>query len=129
LGHAYAGAKWGWNNRAGKQYVTYGRRIFGPYYHRDFGGIATPFDPKSGKGRAIFWCRVPESTSKMSNMVWNPAEEPAKITISVNGTETSAMIGPGDYQYLHVPVKEAAGVLEVKLTGDRRLVLLESVFY
>jgi len=129
LGHGYAGAKWGWNNRAGKQYVPYGRRIFGPYYHRDFGGVATPLDPESENGAAFFWCRVPENTSEMSNLVWNPADEPAEIMISVNGTATSAMIRPGDYQSLQVTVKETSGALEVKLRGDRRLVLLETAFY
>lgn len=129
LGHGYAGAKWGWNNRAGKQYVPYGRRIFGPYYHRDFGGVATPLDPDSENGEAFFWCRVHGNTSEMYNLVWNPADEPAKVTIAVNGTATSALIRPGAYQSLQVPVDGSTGELEVMLTGDRRLVLLETVFY
>lgn len=129
-GHGYAGAKWGWNNRAGKQYVPYGRRMFGPYYHRDFGGIPTPVDLESKTGLAYFWCRVPEGTTHMNTMVWNPSDEDLNITIGLNGQQVSdETILPGEYKWVESKNPGGSTTLKIELEGDRRLVVLETAFF
>lgn len=128
-GHGYAGAKWGWNNRAGKQYVPYGRRMFGPYKHRDFGGIPTPVDLESKTGVAYFWCRVPEGTSQMRTLVWNPADEALNIKIGLNDQQVSdKTILPGEYTWIESKNPGQATTLKIELEGDRRLVVLETDF-
>lgn len=128
-GHMYAGAKWGWNNRAGKQYVPYGRRIFGPYFHRGFGGVPTPIEQGSTTGTAFFWCRVPEDTNRMKTLVWNPADETLVVNISIdemNVVETRIL--PGDYVWIENVVNGNQESHRIDLEGDRRLVILETRF-
>src|SRR5690606_36444794 len=74
-GHMFAGSRVEWAMRPGKQYVPYGRRMFGPYYHRGFGGIAEPVDADNPIGEGYFWCRVPRETQQMKTVVWNPSNE------------------------------------------------------
>lgn len=127
-GHMYAGAKWGWNNRAGKQYVPYGRRIFGPYHHRGFGGVPTPIEPES-TGKAFFWCRVPKNTTSMKTLVWNPADEALLVKSSINEKNiVVSRIPPGQYTWFENTIDEEEEVLRIDLEGDRRLVLLETRF-
>lgn len=127
-GHMYAGAKWGWNNRAGKQYVPYGRRIFGPYHHRGFGGVPTPIEPES-PGKAFFWCRVPKNTTSMKTLVWNPADEALLVKSSINEKNiVVSRIPPGQYTWFENTIDEEEEVLRIDLEGDRRLVVLETRF-
>ncbi len=128
-GHMYAGGRGGWNNRAGKQYVPYGRRIFGPYIHNGFGGIPKPIDPDSKTGKAFFWCSVPKGTSKMITLVWNPSKEPLVIKVGVNGSKASdETVLPNKYKNIESPINKKNTELKIDLEGDRRLVVLETAF-
>jgi hypothetical protein len=129
LGYTYAGRHGGWNNQAGKQYVPYGRRIFGPYTHRDFGGIPEPAAPNDTTGRAFFFCSVPTGTSRMVTTVWNPAKDPLTVTISVNGSATQPVtVMPNEYKNISNSIDPGRSDLRIDLQGDRRLVILETVF-
>ncbi len=128
-GHLFAEKGGGWNNAAGKQYVPYGRRMFGPYKHRDFGGVPLPLDSKNPIGEGFFWCRIPEGTTVMETIIWNPSDKPLKFTVMVNEkivSEESITAG----KYIEVSSKIAIGLDDIKVTfrGDRRLVLLETRF-
>jgi hypothetical protein len=128
-GHMYAGGHGGWNNRAGKQYVPYGRRIFGHYIHKGFGGVPSPVDPESKIGKAFFWCSVPSGTSKMITTVWNPSKEPLGIRIGVNNSPVSVeTIMPNEYKNIKTIVGKDDKELKIDLEGDRRLVVLETAF-
>lgn len=128
-GHMYAGAKWGWNTRPGKQYVPYGRRMFGPYEHRGFGGVPTPENPDSPTGEGVFWCRVPLQTQVMETLVWNPADTDLDIFIAINGKEApAASIPAGAYKVITSPVPSESRDLQIRLRGDRRLVILQTSF-
>ena len=128
-GHMWAGAKWGWNTRAGKQYVPYGRRVFGPYVHRDFGGVPTPLNPESKTGKAYFWCRVPEGTRSMKTLVWNPSEESLNIKIGINDiTVSNDIILPGTYKWTDSKIEDKRAALKIDLEADRRLIVLETKF-
>lgn len=128
-GHIFAEKGGGWNNAAGKQYVPYGRRMFGPYYHRDFGGVPAPVDPESSEGEGTFWCRVPEGTTGMETLVWNPAETDLPVSVQINDTApVRTTVKPGEYRIIVVPVKSVKPSLKVSYTGDRALVILETRF-
>ena len=128
-GHLLAEKGGGWNNAAGKQYVPYGRRIFGPYFHRDFGGVSEIADPKNPIGEAIFWCRVPAKTRLMSTLVWNPSSEILLINIKINESLIPEIaVQAGEYKVIESKIPEYATDLKIGLTGDRRLVILQTSF-
>jgi len=128
-GHLFAGKGGGWNNAAGKQYVPYGRRMFGPYEHRDFGGVPEPAGPAGKEGEAVFWCRVPEETKIMETLVWNPAGNGLEISITVNNEPTAPVsVGPDEYKVIQSDVKPDHGKLKVSFSGDRALVILQTNF-
>ena len=128
-GHLLAEKGGGWNNAAGKQYVPYGRRIFGPYFHRDFGGVPEIADPKNPIGEAIFWCRVPAKTRLMSTIVWNPSKEILFLNIKINESLISEIaVQAGEYKVIESKIPEYATDLKIGLTGDRRLVILQTSF-
>ncbi|MCX6326834.1 MAG: glycosyl hydrolase family 2 [Bacteroidia bacterium] len=128
-GHLFGERGGGWNNAAGKEYVPYGRRMFGPYFHRDFGGVPFPLDTATRIGEGTFWCKVPDGTSVMETLAWNPAKENLPISIKINDEELiSATVGPGEYKVLQTTVKSNQTNLKVSLRGDRRLVILQTSF-
>jgi len=128
-GHIFADKGGGWNNAAGKQYVPYGRRMFGPYEHRDFGGVPEPVEPAGKEGEGVFWCRVPEGTKTMETLVWNPANKNMEISIKVNNEPAAPVsVGPDEYKVIQSPVTPDQGKLKVSLSGDRTLVILQTNF-
>ncbi len=128
-GHMFAGGRVEWNSRPGKQYVPYGRRMFGPYYHRGFGGIAEPEDANNPIGQGVFWCSVPRNTRQMTTLVWNPAGEALSIEIEINGKKvTQRSVSAGAYEVIDAAVPANSSDLKVALRGDRRLVVLETSF-
>lgn len=128
-GHLFGEKGGGWNNAAGKEYVPYGRRMFGPYFHRDFGGVPFPLDTATRIGEGTFWCQVPDRTSKMETLIWNQAKEDLPVNFKINDEElTSATVGPGEYKVLQTPVKSNQTNLKVSLRGDRRIVILQTSF-
>jgi hypothetical protein len=128
-GHIFAGSGGGWNNTAGKQYVPYGRRMFGPYSHRDFGGVPEPDNPGNKEGEGTFWCRVSEGVREMKTLVWNPAKENLPIRITINGEEmTKTTISPGAFKEISTPVRNGSQKLKITLSGDRTLVVLQTSF-
>ncbi len=128
-GHMYGERGGGWNNRAGLQYVPYGRRMFGPYIHRGFAGTPTIQEPSTDTGKAYFWCRVPEHTGIMQNLVWNPADVALTFKVSVNDSANVMFtIQPGEYKHVEVPLVYTPNPIKFELEGDRRLVVLETSF-
>lgn len=125
-GHQFAGGqRGGFNTRPGIQYVANGRRPFGPYFLRGFGGIPKTFDEKlSGTGQ--FWCRIPEGHNMSVSKVWNPSNEPLTITIKINKLEVSKEIKQGETINVRCPV--SSSIVNMNFTGDRRLVILQTVF-
>lgn len=124
-GYQFAGGvRGGFNTRPGLQYVTNGRRPWGPYV-QSFGG-----QPKMGStplGEGKFWCRILQGQNNMSSVVWNPAKEPLEIKIKVNNlSEVSHTIKAGERAIIDCPVNQSD--VNVIFTGDRRLVVLETAF-
>lgn len=128
-GHMFGEKGGGWNNAPGKQYVPYGRRLFGPYVHRDFGGVPTPVNNVNPVGTGEFWCRLPPGTGSMFTTVWNPSEENLKISVFINDRQASeAEIAPGKYLLVPAEINKMITDIKVTLKGDRRLVVLETRF-
>lgn len=128
-GHMFAGGRVEWAMRPGKQYVPYGRRMFGPYFHRGFGGIAEPADADNPIGQGTFWCRVPDNTQQMTTLVWNPSGESLNIEIEINGEKVvTSSVSASEYVAVDAPVPANSSDLKILLRGDRRLVVLETSF-
>jgi hypothetical protein len=128
-GHLFAEKGGGWNNAAGKEYVPYGRRMFGPYIHRDFGGVPFPVETDSGEGEGIFWCRIPTGISTMETIVWNPSDQELSIKIKINEEElTNERVKIGEYKVIQTPIKASLTNLKVAFNGDRRLIILQTSF-
>lgn len=112
------------NTRPGLQYVTNGRRPWGPFT-QTFGG-----QPKFGNtpmGVGKFWCKIPEGENNMTTVVWNPSNEPLNIIIKINDlTEVTQTINPKEKVALDTPVDKTD--VNVTYTSDRRLVVLETAF-
>jgi hypothetical protein len=62
------------NTRPGIQYVSNGRRPFGPYA-QSFGGQPLP-EKGIIEGIGKFWCKIPEGQNIATSIVWNPGNEP-----------------------------------------------------
>lgn len=124
-GYQLAGGKGSrFNTRPGLQYVTNGRRPWGPYV-QSFGG-----QPRLGKtplGEGKFWCQIPEGLNNMSSVVWNPSNEPLTMKIRVNElVEIEQQIQPGDKLVINTPVDKIS--VGATYTSDRRLVVLQTSF-
>lgn len=125
-GHLFAEKPGGWNNRPGIQYIPYGRRVFGPYYHRGFGGIPEAYNYET-EGIAEFWCRVNENVTQMKTLVWNPFDEPLSVKTSVNNTIVTKEVPPNSEEWIDVnfkPIKNNHIIYQ----ADRRMVFLETIF-
>ncbi|MEQ6119942.1 glycoside hydrolase family 2 TIM barrel-domain containing protein [Reichenbachiella sp. MALMAid0571] len=125
-GHLFAERPGGWNNRPGIQYVPYGRRAFGPYYHRGFGGIPEAYNYGSD-GQAEFWCRLPSDAKFMKTLVWNPSEENLTVVSAVNGQEVVQNIPPGQMDWIQ-NVFQHKLLNHIVYSADRRVVFLETKF-
>lgn len=128
-GYLFAGKDGGWNTTAGKEYVPYGRRMFGPYFHRGFGGVPEPMDKQSSTGEGVFWCCVPIGTQMMTTVVWNPSDEKLPVTIKINETTVSDVsVPPHAYNVIESVISGKTTDLKILLRGDRRLVVLQTMF-
>jgi beta-galactosidase len=126
-GHEFAGGeRSGFNTRPGIQYVPYGRRPWGPYIFRGFGDVPAPLDDNNNIGEGSFYCTVPPGRTRSTTLVWNPADVPLQITITVNGRETTSTIQPDQRASIEAPVDRTR--ITMRFRGDRRLVLLETDF-
>jgi hypothetical protein len=126
-GHQFAGRPGGWNNRPGLQYVPFGRRTFGPYYHRGFGGVPEP-ENMENTGEGEFWCRVPVDTQSMMTLVWNPSEEELSTQIFLDSEfAVEKIIKPKAYEWIKADVNGKTN-LHIKYMGDRRLIYMETSF-
>lgn len=125
-GYQLAGGKSArFNSDPGLQYVLNGRRPWGPY-NPTYGG-APFFDRNSKTGTAKFWCSIPKGQNRMATLVWNPANEPLKISIKVNDLEAKEVeILPGEKQLVYNAVDSEN--VKVVFESDRRLVILETTF-
>lgn len=119
------GARGGFNNRPGIQYVANGRRPWGPF-SQSFGGQPRLID-QSAEGTGQFWCRIPAGRSKATSLVWNPGNEPLQMKIRINQLpEVNTTIPAGEKIFIDCPVD--SGSVHLTYTGDRRLVILETTF-
>lgn len=125
-GYEIAGEGGGWNTRPGLQYVHYGRRPFGPYILRGFGNVPEPENPERNIGEGTFWCSIPQGKSTSSTLVWNPSDEDLSITITVNNRKVTENIKAGETMNVDCPVSTTN--VEMNFSGDRRLVLLQTIF-
>ncbi len=119
------GARSSFNTRPGIQYVSNGRRPFGPYA-QSFGGQPVP-DKNTSEGTGKFWCRIPEGQNRATSVIWNPGSEALVIKIKVNDLpEVSKTINAGERIAVETPVNSSN--VNITYTGDRRLVILETAF-
>ncbi|MEP6673677.1 MAG: hypothetical protein ABJA78_00920 [Ferruginibacter sp.] len=119
------GSRGGFNRRPGIQYVANGRRPFGPYA-QTFGGQPQP-EKNTTEGIGKFWCSIPAGQNSATSIVWNPGKEPLTIKIKVNDLpEVSRTINSGEKIPVETPVD--SNNVNMTFTGDRRLVILETVF-
>ncbi|GAB3905259.1 glycoside hydrolase family 2 TIM barrel-domain containing protein [Mucilaginibacter boryungensis] len=127
-GHEIAGAPSGFNTRPGIQYVAYGRRAWGPYYLRGFGNIpaVADADKNNNIGKAQFWCRIPQGQRTSITKVWNPADVPLNIKITVNGQSVDQEVKAGETVMVNCPVNSST--VGMQFSADRRMVILETTF-
>lgn len=125
-GYEIAGSGGGWNTRPGLQYVHYGRRPFGPYSLRGFGNVPEPDNAQTNIGEGTFWCRIPAGKLYAATLIWNPSGEDLPITIRINNKPVSKTIKGGETAEIDCPVNSTN--VEMSFSGDRRLVLLQTVF-
>jgi hypothetical protein len=126
-GHEFAGGdRSGFNTRPGIQYVPYGRRPFGPYIFRGFGDVPAAVNPRDSIGEGSFYCSLPRGKTGAVTLVWNPADVPLTIKISVNDKEVTRKLAAGERAMVECPVK--GDRIKMSFAGDRRLVLLQTDF-
>jgi len=127
-GHEIAGAPSGFNTRPGIQYVAYGRRAWGPYYLRGFGNIpaVAEADKNNNVGKAQFWCRIPQGKTTSVTKVWNPADVPLSIKVTVNGQSVDQQVASGETVMVNCPVNSTT--VGMQFNADRRMVILETTF-
>lgn len=128
-GHQFAsGNTIGWADFPGQQYIPYGRRPFGPYYLRGPGSIAEiEKDADKTTGSGFFYCSIPAGKTMAVTTVWNPAPVEAIIKIKVNNNEVMKSVAAKSTSNIECPV-QYNDFIKMEFTGDRRLVLLQTLF-
>lgn len=125
-GHQFAGGlRITFNTRPGIQYVPNGRRPFGPYFLRGFGGVPQPFH-EDAEGVGSVWFRIPKGSNTSIHKIWNPSDEILKIKIVINDETVEKEILPKEMINVICPVN--SNIIDMMFVGDRRLVVLETVF-
>ncbi len=129
LGFQFAGKKGGWNSKPCVQYVSKGRRAFGPYKYT-LGGRAVLTKDAQEKGTGIFWARIPVGKKAVLTKVENPSEVDGEIEVVVNGQKVTeaTTIAAGKTEVLRSELPDDVTEVSVRYTGHRTLVLLETRF-
>ena len=117
------------NNNPDPVYLTYGRRLMGPY---DFTATCHNVDvePKAGAVTAVFYATVGRDGARMIHRVKNATRDAATLSIRVNGSggDTVHRFAKGQTLEVASPVPAGAETVCVELAGTKGLVLLETRF-
>lgn len=118
-----------WNVLPGDQFIPIGRRPWGPWEYNN-NTAPRDLDPKSKTGEGFFYATLASPRKAMLTKLQNTGDGAAKIDIEVNGTTQSATIEAGKTITIRNPVKLKAGSrdVEVRIKGDKDLVMLETAF-
>lgn len=118
-----------WNVQPGDQFIPVGRRPWGPW---EYNNNTAPRDlkPDSKTGEGFFYLKLGSAKKAMLTKVENTGKEAGKIEIDVNGTKQAATIEPGKTITVRnaVKLKGNSRDVEVRITGDKDLVMLETSF-
>jgi hypothetical protein len=86
-------------------------------------------DGASPTGTGVVWLRVPPGKRSVVTTVENPAKEPGRLTVTVNGVEAApAEIAPGQKASIRAVIGDGATDLAIRYAGHRHLVLVETRF-
>lgn len=66
----------------------------------------------------------------MTSLVWNPTDDILKFTAVINDSSSQVItLKPGEKSKSSLTFESDNDLLNVKFKGDRRLVILETVFH
>ncbi len=126
-GYHYVVSYGGWNNRPGVQYLPRGRRPFAPFGYTPGGNDSVDRDHES-TGEGYFLAAVPEDASVMKTLFENNADEQIQVGIQINGEQAGTYtIPPHSDLEVENPLP-AARKIKVAFKGDRRTVILRTIF-
>lgn len=126
-GYHYSGSYGGWNSKPGVQYVPYGRRPMAPFTFSRGGSPLVSKTSTSGEG--YFYIALSEKKEVMITVLENPVEEPIHITLSVNDDNPQEyVIEPKQRLNIKTDISRVKENLRVALKGDRRCILLKTIF-
>ena len=125
-GFWFAGGTSGWNTKPAIQYAAKGRRAFGPYNFTSGGSVQVAKGTAFGEGRV--WLRVPVARTTMITTIQNPVAETLELSLTVNGAVHKVSVPGNQTTSVETAVRGGDAPLEIGFKGDRRLVLLETVF-
>jgi hypothetical protein len=123
-GFWFAGGTSGWNTKPAIQYVAKGRRPYGPFTFTSGGSVQIAKGSTVGEGRV--YLGVPEGKSTMVTTLQNPVADVLTLELSVHGT-TQMLTVPGN-QVVKFETPIRPGELALGFKGDRRIVILETLF-
>lgn len=125
-GYHYAGSYGGWNSKPGVQYVPYGRRPMAPF---SFSRGGSPLVSKSSThGEGYFYASLPGKKKMMITILENPVEVPIRIAISVNDNRKEYVILPKQRLSIQTDISHITHSMKVSFKGDRRVILLKTLF-
>jgi beta-galactosidase len=117
-----------WNMAPGDQFVPQGRNPFGPFTYST-GSSLKDLDPGSSNGTAVFYARIPHTIRSTVSEVRNPAQSEGMLRIQLNEAQSVEFkIAPDSTATCRVPLEKNSGIIRVRFTGPKTLVLLETRF-
>jgi beta-galactosidase len=116
-----------WNELPGDQYIPKGIRIVGPFTYST-GATPKELDPDNPIGTGVFYAAVPPKCASMTTKVENPTTQALTLKIQVNGVEQQSQIDAGQTVVLRNEVTGDKNAVQVRYSGDKHLVILETWF-
>lgn len=116
-----------WNTLPGDQYIPFGRRPYGPYGYSN-GTSTVELNKGSETGSGLFHAALPPGRKAMITRIENPSPKDGRIAIEVNGRKESFTIPAGKTLSVRNALVGGPTTVSVGYTGDKCLVLLETVF-
>jgi len=117
-----------WNGSPGDQFIAKGIRPLGPF---TYSAATSPRDlnPGSDTGSGFFYADVPSDRNVVVTKVENPGKQPGTLSVTINGNPMrQSSIAPGQTTTIRNSLVGDHSAVEVKYTGSKTLVILETSF-
>ena len=117
-----------WNTRPSDQFVPHGR-LLGGHYGYSTGSSVRDLSKDSDEGYGVFWLRLPSTKKTIRTRAENRSGAPTTLKVFINGKLAGERrFGAGETATFNASLPDNAEGIEVKYTGSKKLLMLETAF-